>query len=60
MQDYNHDFAACFNTHPGDKARRRCLLQHSYSAKMCPEMKNVGIYSGQKQHGCLSAQNNVG
>uniref|UniRef100_A0A383VML3 C3H1-type domain-containing protein n=1 Tax=Tetradesmus obliquus TaxID=3088 RepID=A0A383VML3_TETOB len=41
-KNYNHDFAACFNTHPGDKARRRCLLQHSYSAKMCPEMKNSG------------------
>jgi hypothetical protein len=48
MQDYNHDFAACFNTHPGDKARRRCLLQHSYGAKMCPEMKNVSTH-------CISA-----
>eukprot|EP00882_Tetradesmus_deserticola_P001718 GHRQ01001847.1.p3 GENE.GHRQ01001847.1~~GHRQ01001847.1.p3 ORF type:complete len:104 (+),score=18.98 GHRQ01001847.1:293-604(+) len=44
-KNFNHDFAACFDTHPGDKARRRCLLQHSYSSKMCPEMKHTGSCS---------------
>lgn len=40
--EYNHDFAACFYSHPGEKAKRRCLLEHMYGGKLCPDTKQNG------------------
>eukprot|EP00775_Hariotina_reticulata_P008647 gene8647-8828_t len=39
-----HDWSACPYKHKGEKARRRCLLEYTYSGKICPEMKEMFEY----------------
>jgi hypothetical protein len=29
--------------HPGERARRRCLLVYGYGAKVCPDMQTVRL-----------------
>jgi hypothetical protein len=41
-----HDWTACPYNHPGERARRRCLLVHKYNAKLCPDMQMVRCAGG--------------
>lgn len=33
--------SVCAGAHPGERARRRCLLVYRYGAKVCPDMQTV-------------------
>lgn len=42
MQVAQHDWSSCFYAHPGEKAVRRNLKTHKYSAVMCSDMLHKG------------------
>lgn len=37
--------SAAAGAHPGERARRRCLLVYRYGAKVCPDMQTVRLSS---------------